>query len=297
MSSVDYLREFVNERLTAAAEEIFGAFKRTIVEYEEELSRQRRLLENAWKPETKLNNKELPQQLSVRKTGPKPHLNTERELPQQHDFQEKEVLPDQQELCAQERNSNLDQEDPEPPRIKEEQEDLCSSQEGEQLVLKEETDTFIFTPSFEESDHSEDQTLYLSRDTTLSVAEKESLVNIQVINSLVSEPKTEHQFLSHNSYSPESQNLTEGMYEDSGSTIHTDTEPEPQRRHYSSRSHTDDVNNPNLLEIQQNTHTGKRSYICDTCGKDFKFQSVLQRHVSVHTDEQNNFLIKIRCKQ
>lgn len=44
MSSVEYLREFVARRLTAAAEEIFGVFQKTIVEYEEEIKRQRRLL-------------------------------------------------------------------------------------------------------------------------------------------------------------------------------------------------------------------------------------------------------------
>ena len=45
MSSVAYLREFVNERLTAAAEEIFAECKNTNVtfEYDEELDRQQRL--------------------------------------------------------------------------------------------------------------------------------------------------------------------------------------------------------------------------------------------------------------
>lgn len=55
MPSVEYLRDFVSERLTAAAEEIFGVFKQTIVEYEEELDRQRRLLGDVRKPETRLN--------------------------------------------------------------------------------------------------------------------------------------------------------------------------------------------------------------------------------------------------
>lgn len=55
MSSFDYLKAFVNERLTAAAEEIFGVLKKTIVEYEEEIDRQRKLLEDFWKPEIKLN--------------------------------------------------------------------------------------------------------------------------------------------------------------------------------------------------------------------------------------------------
>ena len=68
------------------------------------------------------------------------------ELPQQHVCKEEEVLTDQQ-LCDQERNSSLDQEDPEPPQIKEEQEELCTSLEGEQLVLKQETETFMLTPT------------------------------------------------------------------------------------------------------------------------------------------------------
>ncbi len=55
MSSVECLREFVNERLTAAAEEIFGVFKQAIVKYEEEIDRQRRLLDIVWKPEIRLN--------------------------------------------------------------------------------------------------------------------------------------------------------------------------------------------------------------------------------------------------
>ena len=37
MSKVQMLRCLVNERLTAAAEEIFALFERTIAEYEEEL--------------------------------------------------------------------------------------------------------------------------------------------------------------------------------------------------------------------------------------------------------------------
>ena len=55
MSSVQCLRDFVNERLTAAAEDIFRVFEQTIVEYEEEIDRQRRLLDIVWKPEIKLH--------------------------------------------------------------------------------------------------------------------------------------------------------------------------------------------------------------------------------------------------
>ena len=54
MSSVECLRGFINERLTAAAEEIFGVFQKIIVEYEEEIDRQRKLLDVVCKPEIKL---------------------------------------------------------------------------------------------------------------------------------------------------------------------------------------------------------------------------------------------------
>ena len=55
MSSVECLREFVTERLTAAAEEIFRVVEKTIVEYEEEIARQRRLLDGVWRPEIRLH--------------------------------------------------------------------------------------------------------------------------------------------------------------------------------------------------------------------------------------------------
>lgn len=45
MLSVEYLREFINRRLIAAAEEIFGVFQKAIIEYEEEINRQRRLID------------------------------------------------------------------------------------------------------------------------------------------------------------------------------------------------------------------------------------------------------------
>lgn len=50
MSKVQSVRDFVNQRLSAAAEEIFGLFERTIREYEDELCRQRKLLDTVLKP-------------------------------------------------------------------------------------------------------------------------------------------------------------------------------------------------------------------------------------------------------
>ncbi|XP_061568641.1 zinc finger protein 182-like isoform X2 [Cololabis saira] len=65
MSKVNHLREVIGQRLTAAALEIFSVFEKTILEYEEELDRQRRLLDLAWKPEIRLNRIDLPQEYVV----------------------------------------------------------------------------------------------------------------------------------------------------------------------------------------------------------------------------------------
>lgn len=54
MSKVHF-REFINERLAAIAEEIFGAFRKTMVEYEDEIERQRRMLQTFCKPEIRLH--------------------------------------------------------------------------------------------------------------------------------------------------------------------------------------------------------------------------------------------------
>ncbi|XP_034017124.1 zinc finger protein 181-like isoform X2 [Thalassophryne amazonica] len=63
MSKIEMLRILINERLTAAAEEIFGVFGRTIAEYEEEISllkgeidRQQRLLDLRKKPRVSLQD-------------------------------------------------------------------------------------------------------------------------------------------------------------------------------------------------------------------------------------------------
>ncbi|KAM6901436.1 uncharacterized protein PEZ65_019542 [Lycodopsis pacificus] len=232
MSSVEYLREFVNERLSAAAEEIFRVFEKTIFEYEEEIDRQRRLLDLVWKPVIKLHRIELPQQ---------------------HVCKEEEVLSDQH-LCIQERNSSLDQEDPDPPQIKEEQEELCTSQEGEQLELKQETETFMLTPD-EESNHTEP------------------------------EPTRDPQLLSNNSHVAESQDHKGSEHEDSEST--SDSEPEPKKRQQKNRSHCNDINN--LSKTCSDPQTGKALLQCDTCGEAFNFRSHFDKHLRTHSDEKSHF--------
>ncbi|XP_059205796.1 zinc finger protein 184-like [Centropristis striata] len=102
MSKVQTVRALVEQRLTAAAEEIFGLFERTIAEYEEQLcrskeknERQQKLLDAVFNPQIHLHRADV-QQLPVTK---------------------EEVPPEQQDSGL-----DQDQEDQEPLHIKEEQE-------------------------------------------------------------------------------------------------------------------------------------------------------------------------------
>ncbi|XP_027875974.1 zinc finger protein 343-like isoform X1 [Xiphophorus couchianus] len=58
MSSFQQLRDFIRQRLTAAAEEIFTQVEKTIFRYEEEI----KLLEKCWKPQIKLTRIDEPKQ-------------------------------------------------------------------------------------------------------------------------------------------------------------------------------------------------------------------------------------------
>ncbi|KAM6945098.1 uncharacterized protein PEZ65_002788 [Lycodopsis pacificus] len=255
MSTIQCLRKFVVERLTAAAEEIFVVFEKTIVEYEEEIDRQRRLLDNVWKP-----------------------ASLEKEFPQPNICKEEEVLPDQQ-LCIQERNSSLDQEDPDPPQIKEEQEEPCTSQEGEQLELKQETETFMLTPTYENSDHGEAQSLYLNPDDTLNAAEKESVVNI-INQSVVSEPNCYMQILQRNSHIAHPEG---GKH---GDKIRNNCNKHTVKKSLKCDTCGKAFNCMSKLQRHQGVHTGEKPYYCSICGKRFKQASVLHTHVRVHTAEK-----------
>ncbi|XP_051809812.1 uncharacterized protein LOC127535540 [Acanthochromis polyacanthus] len=218
MSSAQCLGELITETRTAA--------EQTTVKDE---GRQRRLLDNIWKP-----------QITQHTAG----------LPEQCVCKEEEVFVDQQ-LCNQERNSSPDQGDPEPPGIKEEQEELiisfdkenpgsldikeeqeklCTSQEGEQLALKHEIDMLIVTPTYEEKDHSEPES-------------------------------NNDQFLPHNLPVAQSPDQEESKHVDSGSARNAVLRP--KRRHHSSSSHN------NTLDTFSENH-------CTKCDQKVLKPSLLQ---------------------
>nr|XP_040045660.1 zinc finger protein with KRAB and SCAN domains 8-like isoform X1 [Gasterosteus aculeatus aculeatus] len=259
MSSVENLREFVNERLSAAAEEIFGVFKRTVVEYQEEIDRQRRLLDVLWKPEVRLHRIELPQSRVCK---------------------EEELLSDQQ-LCLQERKPSLDQEDPDPPEIKEEQEELCTSPEGEQLEPKQEA--FTLTPTCEERGHGEDQLLDSCTDETESVVQETFLEYISFESIAAVELNNDHKLLSHNPHESDGRDQKGVKL-----SLTSNKEPAPpSEKPFLCRDCGKYFQHRNsLLGHMRRTHRVDQPYVCNTCGKRFSHESVLKAHNRVHSNEK-----------
>ncbi|KAM9424424.1 uncharacterized protein KZ484_001502 [Pholidichthys leucotaenia] len=124
-------------------------------------------------------------------------------FPQQPDCKE-EVLVDQQ-LWKQEGTSVLEQEEREPPQVKEEEEELFISQEGEQPEVKLEAD--MATPISEENEQSG------------------------------AEPNSE-QVLSHNSAVTEIKDEEGSWHVDSESIKEEEEDPKPKKRRLKTRSHS-----------------------------------------------------------
>ncbi|KAJ8002493.1 hypothetical protein DPEC_G00159480 [Dallia pectoralis] len=135
MEKMHLLRGFINDRLIAAAEEIFGVVEKTIIEDHAEVVRLQKLLDVFLQPVIKLQRTD-PQQLSL--SGD-------------------EFPPDQQQ-CEEDWSPGLGHEDPESTQMKEEEQQ--TSQEEDQLQGPESyTESSIFTPAFEE-DPTQPSNLY-----------------------------------------------------------------------------------------------------------------------------------------
>lgn len=75
MSTLQTLKSFINQRLAVAVEEIFGLLETTISNYEEDINRQRKLLEDE-RSEFRINKAGLPKFLNIVQTllvSVKPH--------------------------------------------------------------------------------------------------------------------------------------------------------------------------------------------------------------------------------
>uniref|UniRef100_A0A3P8SBX8 C2H2-type domain-containing protein n=1 Tax=Amphiprion percula TaxID=161767 RepID=A0A3P8SBX8_AMPPE len=170
------------------------------------------------------------------------------DLPQQHVCEEGKGLTNQQ-LCNQENNFSQDHEDPEPPQINEEQEKLCTSQQGKQIVLNQATDTFLLTSTDKDNDHSE------------------------------VEPNSE-QLVSYTLAVGESPHQDGSKHADSESTRNATLKP--KKSHKRKSSHSNNVDKSSLSGVHNDTDAGRKSVKCDVCGNTFMNKCQLKRHHQIH---------------
>lgn len=179
-------------------------------------------------------------------------------------------------------------------QAKEEQKEVFTSQEGEQLALKQQTETSLLIAAYEESDSCGEKDLYLNTPETKSEADE-----VSVSGMLLSASKggsTEEHVEGNIHISTVNIPLLENQNNpDVGKKSFKCVTCGKAFRHESKfnmhmRSHTgehmiypkqfDDVGR---IKEQTNVYTGEGPYLCNICGKRFLCKTSLPRHLKIHT--------------
>ncbi|XP_034025333.1 zinc finger protein 501-like [Thalassophryne amazonica] len=256
------LRVLVTQRLSAAAEDIFGLFERTIAEYEQELCRskeenrrQRHLLDAVFNAEVHLKQTDVQQVL----VG-----------------QVENLLEQQEWRC------HLDNNDPEPPHVKEEQEDTWARQDREQLPGLEESDIGRFTwtdAPVKSEDEEKPSQCHQSPPETREAEPRAS--------SLAEHMKTEADGEPDPNLDPrESETNNIDGWKQNTETLSDLKSLKSDEETCSCSECGKRLKSPENLKRHMTVHRAEKPFSCSECNKIFKYKISLKRHMRIHTGEK-----------
>ncbi|XP_019740133.1 zinc finger and SCAN domain-containing protein 21-like [Hippocampus comes] len=253
MCQVELLRALLNQRLSAAVDEVFGVVARTIAEYQEELcrskeenERQRQLLDAVLKPHVVLYKEESSSQECL--------------------------SPKQQEGI-----STVEPRQPEPPRIKEEEEKADVTQ----LPLV----AFPLRVDAEAEEEGDGDRCGASQAASLS-APLSDLDDITLHSFDTDGDKHSKSDMTGRTAGKRWKCSQCGRTFDYSSAlikhIRTHTGEKPFKCSVCGKSFTHKGN----LTAHTRTHTGEKPYGCSICNKSFTGHSALTKHTRIHTGEK-----------
>ncbi|XP_056152879.1 zinc finger and SCAN domain-containing protein 2-like [Lampris incognitus] len=266
MYFVTPLRSLIDHSIS----EIFGEFEKRIAEYEEEISRlkkendlQRKKLDAIYKSGIQINGLDLQQLLA-----------SEKEVP----------------LVKQEWSPSGGQEAAEPPCIKDEEEELWTSQEEEQLQRLEEAciTKFPFTIVSVKSENDEEKPLSIqlrqSQTGEYRVVEPPAST---LTEEMKTEPEGEKCGLSKLVSNRDQDDDLEISYGQPLSSDSSQSEAGDGNDGYSmTREPQSSLDTTDNTEKNHQRSLQKKTFSCCVCGKGFSKRGRVQRHMRIHTGEK-----------